>query len=556
MLNMQKSMKNILKITTVLLGAAVLATGCIKEINPQTNIATQDQVANAPGAFDNYVNAITATLCGTYEFGSNYAYDLGGYPSFITHWACIGQDVIPGGHGSSWMSSWYGSGTGLGPEYLVCQLPWTYFYGWISNCNRVLSLTGDNPSESQKVGAGIAHAVRAFCYMDLARMFAQETYASNLEAITVPLVTEKTLDLTNNPRATNEVMWQFIIDDLNKAEEYLKEYDRAGDKTKPDVSVVYGLKARAYLTMEKFAEAETYAKKAQEGYTMLTEAQYLDHLTAFNTPNDAWMFCVTYKADDPAILENDSDSNWGSQWFTECGASGCLYASNYGDPKYIDAHLYETIPASDFRKKCWVDPAVDALETDEEKIEFLAPYTDYGQSLIGSAEAATAGVIGHMQLKFRAGGGTAGRTDQYKATVVSVPLMRVEEMMLIEAEAVGMQEGREAEGKNLLLAFAQQRDPEYAFNDLWTLRENIWWQRRVELWGESALATFDIKRLNKGITRSYAGTNHPESFRWNTTGVPQWFNLCIVQTETNYNLACVNNPTPIAPTEDSPEHVW
>ncbi len=553
---MQKSMKNILKITTVLLGAAVLATGCIKEINPQTNVATQDQVAAAPGAFDNYVNAITATMCGTYQFGSNYAYDLGGYPSFMTHWACIGQDVIPGGHGSSWMSTWYGSGTGLGPQYLVCQLPWTYYYSWISNCNRVLSLTGENPAESQKVGAGIAYAMRAFYYMDLARMFAPETYASNLEAITVPIVTEKTLDLANNPRATNEAMWQFIIDDLNKAEEFLADYDRGTDKTKPDVSFVYGLKARAYLTMEKFAEAETYAKKAQEGYTMLTEAQYLDHFTAFNTPNDAWMFCVTYKADDPAVLENDSDSNWGSQWFTECGASGCLYASNYGDPKYIDAHLFETIPATDFRKKCWVDPAVDELGTEEEVLDFLATYTNYGESLVTSASAATAGVIGHMQLKFRAGGGEAGRSDNYKATVVSVPLMRVEEMMLIEAEAVGMQSGREAEGKNLLLAFAQQRDPEYQYNDLWTLRENIWWQRRVEFWGESALATFDIKRLNKGITRSYAGTNHPESYRWNTTGVPQWFHLCIVQTETNYNLACVNNPTPIAPTEDSPEHVW
>lgn len=556
MLNMQKSMKNILKITTVLLGAAVLATGCIKEINPQTNIATQDQVANAPGAFDNYVNAITATLCGQYEFGSSYAYDLGGYPSFMTHWACIGQDVIPGNHDGSWMSAWYTSGTGLGPRYLVCQLPWTYYYGWISNCNRVLSLTGDNPADSQKVGAGFAHAVRAFCYMDLARMFAQETYALNPEAITVPIVTENTLDLTNNPRATNEVMWQFIIDDLNKAEEYLADYDRAGDKTKPDVSVVYGLKARAYLTMEKFAEAETYAKKAQDGYTMLTEAQYLDHFTAFNTPNDAWMFCVTYKADDPAILENDSDSNWGSQWFTECGDSGCLYASNYGDPKYIDAHLFETIPASDFRKMCWVDPAVDELENEAAMLEFLAPYTDYGHSLIGSAAASTAGTVGHMQLKFRAGGGAAGRADSYKATVVSVPLMRVEEMLLIEAEAVGMQEGREAEGKNLLLAFAQQRDPKYAYDDVASLRDNIWWQRRVEFWGESALATFDIKRLNKGIVRSYAGTNHPESYRWNTTGVPQWFNLCIVQTETNYNLACVNNPTPIAPTEDSPEHVW
>ena len=29
-------------------------------------------------------------------------------------------------------------------------------------------------------------------------------------------------------------------------------------------------------------------------------------------------------------------------------------------------------------------------------------------------------------------------------------------------------------------------------------------------------------------------------------------NTCIVQTETNYNTACTNNPEPIPPTGDSP----
>ena len=33
-------------------------------------------------------------------------------------------------------------------------------------------------------------------------------------------------------------------------------------------------------------------------------------------------------------------------------------------------------------------------------------------------------------------------------------------------------------------------------------------------------------------------------------------NLCIVLTETNYNQACISNPAPIQPTEDSPEKAW
>ncbi len=67
---------------------------------------------------------------------------------------------------------------------------------------------------------------------------------------------------------------------------------------------------------------------------------------------------------------------------------------------------------------------------------------------------------------------------------------------------------------------------------------------------------FDIKRLNKGIIRSYAGTNHVDGYRWNTNEPPQWMTFCIVQTETNNNSACTNNPTPIAPKGNSPEHAW
>ncbi len=74
--------------------------------------------------------------------------------------------------------------------------------------------------------------------------------------------------------------------------------------------------------------------------------------------------------------------------------------------------------------------------------------------------------------------------------------------------------------------------------------------------GEKGFATFDIKRLNKGVIRSYPNTNHVEKFRWNSTTPPDWMNLCIVQSETNYNTACTNNPTPIAPTTDSDEYMW
>ena len=146
-------------------------------------------------------------------------------------------------------------------------------------------------------------------------------------------------------------------------------------------------------------------------------------------------------------------------------------------------------------------------------------------------------------------------------------------MKLIEAEAVGMQPGREAEGIALLTAFAQQRDPNYVYGEhnesygntsTSAFQNEIWWQRRVEFWGEG-LSLWDIKRLNKAVIRSYAGTNHLEGMRWNSTDAtdraegnnyPSAMNFCIVQSETNYNTACTNNPAPQQPAQDSPEYKW
>ena len=144
------------------------ATSCIREIDPQTSYATVDQVANAPGAFNNAVDAITATLTGQFVYSpsNEYLYDLG-IPAFYLERDIMGQDIVY--PYQNWYTYWYTSQY-LGPSYRFSQLPWTYYYGWIKSCNEVISMAGEQPSDKQKAGAGIAYAMRAYFYMDLARM--------------------------------------------------------------------------------------------------------------------------------------------------------------------------------------------------------------------------------------------------------------------------------------------------------------------------------------------------------------------------------------------------
>lgn len=557
-------MKNIIKSFALATAVIPFATSCIEEIDPQTAYVTSDQASADASSYNSFVKAITNSLCGQFTYDGTddtTPYDFG-YPSFFLQRDVMGQDIVCEDSGSEWYTTWYTCGTALGPNYAVCQMPWTYYYGWIYSCNAVLKMAGPDPSDDKKVGAGIAHSMRAMFYMDLARMFAQKTYAADVNSETVPIITENTTTAqsTNNPRVSNKDMWDFIIDDLNKAEELLDGYTRS-DKFTPDLSVVYGLKARAYLTMEDWANAEKYAKLAQQGYTAMNADEYTSQTNGFNTPNDAWMFGCTYKSTDDNIKLNDADSCWGSQMIVEVSASECGYSANYVGPKRIDYHLYSTIGQNDFRRKCFVDFAIDESESMEEAIEALAEYSDDPEGLANTGfNVSATGVVGGIPVKFRPKDGI--HSNQYQAFTVAVPLMRVEEMQLIEIEAAGMQ--NEANGIAMLTDWATQRDPDFKYGErtdayyngsTGSFRNEVWWQRRVELWGEG-FATFDIKRLQKGIIRSYEGSNHPTNYQWNMESTPDWMNLCIIQSEVNYNSGCSNNPTPSHATGADAPYVW
>lgn len=298
------------------------------------------------------VDAITSNLSGeyTYSGADQYANDWG-YPSILIQNDIMGQDIVPVDcSGTEWFSTWYSGSVGLGPNYALCQMPWTYYYLWIKNCNIVIAYPKGEPNDEQKAGVGQAYAMRAMFYLDLARMYSPKTYAEDKNALTIPKVTEETTTAvsTNNPRMTNEEAFKFILEDLDKAEKYLTGYTRTTKYT-ADLSVVYGLKARTYLTMEDWQNAEKYAKLAQAGYTVMTAAQYTSHSEGFNKANNSWMLATHNVSTNTNIKDNDGDGSWGAKMTTEQG-SGCGYGANYGYPFYIDRHLYETIPSTDCRK--------------------------------------------------------------------------------------------------------------------------------------------------------------------------------------------------------------
>lgn len=150
----------------------------------------------------------------------------------------------------------------------------------------------------------------------------------------------------------------------------------------------------------------------------------------------------------------------------------------------------------------------------------------------------------YSSLKFRP---NEGNMDEPSiGAVTAFPLMRVEEMYFIEAEAAAHQNA--SEGKALLESFMQQyRDPQYTCKASSTdgVVEEIYFQKSIELWGEG-LTFFDMKRLNYSLTRGYSGTNHSVKARINSTGRPAHLNFVFYRTEAENNTALQgwNNPDP------------
>lgn len=126
--------------------------------------------------------------------------------------------------------------------------------------------------------------------------------------------------------------------------------------------------------------------------------------------------------------------------------------------------------------------------------------------------------------------------------------MRVEEMYLIEAEAIGVSQGVAA-GVAKLNSFMQgYRQPDYncTLSDLREFQLEVLKQMRIEFWGEgNAFPT--AKRLKPGVIQNYEGTNVPvDTYKINCQGIKPNWNLVIPIDEIDSNVALqgLNNPDP------------
>ncbi|MBR2945723.1 MAG: RagB/SusD family nutrient uptake outer membrane protein [Bacteroidaceae bacterium] len=525
-----------------ILGAGVMAmtlsamTSCMDETEP-TTVATDAQVQSSPSAAKGLLMAMPANFNYATFFDSwtDAGHCYFGYGS-IMHirdimTADLGENTTNYSHWSAWARNKY-----QGQDYRYAQYFWNYYYQFILSTNKTIGLINPETATEEQLGyLGGGYAFRALLYLDMARMFeflptdvtdGVNEHGNNVVGLTCPIISEKmsTADAANNSRADHAKMAAFIEEDLNLAEKYIVNLNERANNTLPDLACVYGLKARLYMWNEDYENAAIYARKAIDASSVpvISKERYLDTKTGFNTASD-FMWAASYTSEDWAV--QTGIINWTS-WLSNQTNFGYTGPST-GLYNIIDAKMYSQISDTDFRKLLYKAPEGSALVGQE---PFLLP------------EMATDdNVPAYTAIKFRPAQGNSGEYSEGAAS--SYPIMRVEEMYFIEAEAVAHSD--ETKGAQLAEAFMKTyRDPNYVCNTR-NVIDDIVFQKRVELWGEGQ-TFYDIKRLNMSVTRGYTGTNHYSTACLNTNGRPAWMNLVIVQTESNNNKALEgwNNPDP------------
>lgn len=443
-------------------------------------------------------------------------------------------DIVLANSGYNWFSA-CGMLTSRNADYANPYIRYAAPYNTIAAANEILaSYSEDSEDESTIYKISQARAMRAFAYLNLAPYF-QFGYAAGAEDLPcIPIVTEKTTEFTDNPRATVAEVYELIISDLDYAISNLDGYVRT-DKSRIDIQTAYGLRARAYLNMQEWGKAAADAAKAAEGYSPATMDE-AGRPSFIDISEHSWIWGYDMTPDIAMFNPYATSSAWIRSF------SGDGYSAGTQVYACINKILYDKIPETDIRKGWWVDEnlespllatvtwngvsgnAVAPLEIDNVKMPFL-PYTNvkFGMYNVG---------------------GTNNDEDW--------PYMRVEEMILIQAEGL-VKSGAPEEGRRILEDFVRTyRDPGYSADAGGrSLEDEIWFQRRIELWGEG-FSNNDTRRLNKPLVRFHGGqaSNVPEAFRFNMTSDDGWWLMRFTSSEMNTNLAITDNTGGTQPVQE------
>ena len=533
------------KISFLMLATAALVVSCndIDEQLPEGHYLHSDQVQETNLAIP---SRLQASFAGVFNI---MAKPYGAYPTstraddfgFVMAALSLdfeGADMTSNDNDYNWFSTaneWSNRNPNYANPFIRYKVPYTQI--GLAN-DLIASLPSETDDASVLNTIAQCRVVRAFDYMALAPYF-QFGYATAADQPCVPLLKEG-VDFTDNPRATVAEVYDYVITELTEAIAQLEQANvKRTNKAYIDANVAYGLRARANLAIGKYAEAAADAAKAAEGYTPASMADISKPAFCDMANEDNWIWGINVSTEMVQSAGYPTASSWASAF------SGDGYAAAVNCTPHINVLLWNKIPTTDVRRGWWLDENLHSPNWAS------LTWVDPGDASVSAT--------GDEIAKFKTSDGGKGEFDAYtsikfgmKSGIGSTvnnsdwPLMRVEEMILIQAEGLA-KSGQTAQAQQILENFVRNfRDPSYSVNGRGlTLENEIWFQRRVELWGEGFFMS-DAKRLGKPIVRIHKagldnGSNLSAGFQFNIKADNAYMNMRFPTTEMNNNRGIVDN---------------
>ncbi|WP_268122503.1 RagB/SusD family nutrient uptake outer membrane protein [Roseivirga pacifica] len=459
------------KVSKILLLLAVFAVYACSEDFLDTSPTDELGADQVLGTIENQRAALEGIHRHMYGVGGSQD-ERAGYGNMMINYDMLGQDVVNPERGSGWFISVYQWIEHRINSSSLVEHTYDYYYSMVVNANNIINTIDavDGTDDEKNNIKGQALFYRAFAHFNMVQLYGGRYVpgqANNQLGIVINLE-----DLSNigegRARSTVEEVYTQIGSDLTASLQALNasSVDFGSDKSQITANIVNGLLARVALTKGEWASAITYAQAARQGFD-LTDIN--DISNGFNNSGTSgW------------IWSSQVNPDHGTYFASFFAYMSYNYSSSHirNDPKCINADLYDMMPDTDVRKGFW------AVEQDD--IDAIDIPSNFARRP-------------YMNTKFEAlPSGTLGDGD--------VVLMRVAEMLLIEAEA-NAHLGNDGAAQDVLFELVSERDPSAveSTNTGQALLDEILVQRRLELWGEG-FNFLDLKRLNLPLERSTRGS--------------------------------------------------
>ena len=469
---------------TFALALAIFMMGCQKEFldTVPENTISNEQLAENPSALQAIINGVYANMR-TYSIGGNTGHIDYGHMGVKAGLDLMGHDIVMAAfHWGAFFHNYDGRVQTSSRTRII----WNTYYTQVAEVNSIINAiepTTDEPTAQALLGQALA--LRAFFTFNAARTYAH-TYIGHESDLCIPLTDGASFD--GKPRSTVSQVYERIVADLESAVPLLEGFGR-NNKQEVDQAVAQGILAAVYLEMGNWSGAAANAAAARSTYQPMSADDYLAGFSSIN--NAEWMWGADIDAESSTIF---------ASFFSHFDNTSGGYAGALGVYKNISKALYDEIPATDIRRKAFVDPV--------------------------NGDPNYPALPGYANLKFR---------DQtfFEGDYV---YMRAAEMYLIEAEAKARL--GEASAAQVLFDLVSTRDPGYTMSTASGdgLVEEIYLQRRIELWGEG-FGWYDLKRLKKPLVRDYPESNHASFAMFNYAAEDDKFRFQIPEDEINANDA-------------------